>query len=101
MQSDERAQTLDVRGDVAEARAPCVHAVVGMATADQCQLLRPPDCMPVAARELRGGIDRIGAAGGEENLAVLERREVCNARGECQGRLVRVAAERRVGGELP
>src|ERR687888_417063 len=63
---DERSETLDVRRNAAEAGSPGMHAVVGVAAADQRQLLRPADRVPVAARELRGGVDPRRSAGGGE-----------------------------------
>src|SRR5205823_15028810 len=68
--------------------------------ADQRELLRPPDRVPVAARELGRSVDGVGAAGGKEDLAVLEGRKTGDALREREGRLVGVAAESRVRMEL-
>src|SRR5207247_2335670 len=76
-------------------------AVVGVTTADQNELLRTSDCVPIPAGELCRGVDRVGPARGEEHLAVLERSKVGEPLREREDRFVRVSAEGRVRVELP
>ena len=73
-----------------EARAVRVHAVVAVLAADEDLLVGLADRGPVAARDLAGGVDRVGAAAGrEEDRGVGHRRDRGDARGELLGRLVR------------
>ena len=82
---DERAPVRRVRLDPADRRAERVRAVVAVGAADDVHALRLALQDPVAAGDLGGGVDRVAAAGGEEHLRVVHRRE----RGEAGGELVR------------
>ena len=59
----------------AERGAVRVHAVVGEAARDDHRPLGLPEQRPVAARDLAGGVDGVGAAAAEEDRRVVERRE--------------------------
>jgi hypothetical protein len=54
---------------------------------------------PVAPRDLRGGVDRVAAAGRQEDLGVVHRRERGEPRRELVGGPVGEVAERLVGRE--
>ena len=59
----EDAEAGAVRLDAGEARPEPVGAVVAVDAADEVHALRLADGLPVAPGELRGGVDRVAAAG--------------------------------------
>ncbi len=65
---DQLAVARRVGGDAGERGPGRVHAVVGLLAPDQDRAVGLADELPVAARHLRGGVDRIRAAAGEEHL---------------------------------
>ena len=76
-----------VRGDAGQRRPGRVHPVIGLLAPDQDRALRLlADELPVAARHLRGGVDRVGAAAREEHLRARHRGERGHAVGEASAR---------------
>src|SRR3954468_6661410 len=63
----ERAHALLVRGDPADRGAQPVRAVVALRAPDQVRARRLVHRGEVAAGELRGGVDRVPAAGAQED----------------------------------
>ena len=59
---DQRAEALAVGGDPGQARAVGVHAVVAVLAVDDQPLVGLPERVPVPARQLRRGVDRVRAA---------------------------------------
>ena len=86
-------------GDARERGAVGVHAVVRARSSDEDPAPRLALDVPVAAGELRGGVDRIRAAGREEDDGIRDRRRRGEALGEPDGRLHCVRPERGVRGE--
>ena len=86
-----------VRRDAREGRARHVHAVVGTVAGDDPTAVGLALEPPIAAHHLHGRIDRITATGGEEDLAVVLRRQRREPVCQSQGRLGGLIAEVRVG----
>ena len=84
----------------AERGAVRVRAVVGELPRDHDVLVGLADRRPVGARELSGGVDRLAAAGGEEDLDAVERHEPRDPRGQLLGLRRREAVVGLVRGEL-
>jgi hypothetical protein len=63
-------EALAVAGDAGERRAEPVGAVVAGGSADQQRALGLSKLKPVAAREFRGGVDRIPSTRAEEHACV-------------------------------
>ncbi len=82
--ADQRTPVARVRLDPADARAEAVRPVVAVRARDQVRALRVALEDPVAAGELGRGVDRVAAAGGQEDARVGHRR----GRGEPLGELV-------------
>ena len=97
--ADERPVAVAHRRDAGQRRPVRVRAVVRETARDDDRSLRLPLERPVAPDDLRRGVDRLAAAGAEEHCGVLDRREVGEAAGELERRLVRVVAEDVVRGE--
>ena len=87
------------QGDPGEARPERVHAVIGVLAADDDPLLRVPQRVPVAAGQLGGGVDGVGAARAEEDRGALHRGQGRQPVGQLEGRRRREGAEVRVGGQ--
>ena len=90
------AVTVPVGLDAGQARAGHVHAVVGVRARDDRRPLGAPHLRPVAPHELDGGIDRIGAAAGEEDLGIGHGCEGRQTLRQIEGRASRQVAERGV-----
>ena len=97
---DQLAVARGVRRDPGERGARRVHAVVGLLAPDQHGALGLCAQLPVPAGHLRGGVDRVRAPAGEEDLRALDRCERRHALGERLGGSVREVAECGVRGEL-
>ena len=97
--ADERAVAVADGGDAGERGAVRGGAVVGVAPRDDHRPLRLPQQRPVAADDLRGGVDRLGAARAEEDGRVGHRHERRDPLGQVERRPVRVVAEDVVRGE--
>ena len=97
---DEPPVALDERLQPAEGRAVRVRAVVGELPREDHVLVGLPDRRPVGAGELRGGVDRLAAAGGEEDLGAVEREQPRYARSELLGLRRRETVVGLVGREL-
>ena len=91
---DQLAGREAVRLDPGHRRAVGVHAVVGPRAGEDDRALGLSELVEVAARELRGGVDRVGAARGEEDLAAGDRRDRGEPVGQVEHRPRRVFAER-------
>ena len=91
--ADEGSVAVAYRGDAGQRRAVRVRAVVREPAREDDRALRLPDERPVAARDLRGSVDRLPAARAEEDRGVVDRGEVGEACGEIESRPVRVVAE--------
>ena len=65
-----------VARDPGKGGAPRVHPVVAVLARHDDPLVRPTLHVPVAADELRGGVDRIRAARAEEHDGVVDRRQI-------------------------
>ncbi len=72
-------------------------AVVGDVPADHLDAARLVDRLEVLPRELPGGLDRLGAAGREEDAVQVAGGEVGDALGELDAAGVRVGPQREVG----
>ena len=96
---DELAVAVAYGRDSRERGAVRVRAVIGEATGDDDRPLGLTDERPVSTHDLRRGVDRLAAAGAEEDGGVGDGRERSDTRGQLQGGLVRVVAEDVVGGE--
>ncbi len=98
---DQRPEPLPVRRDAGQARAVGVHAVVGVPPVHDHLLPGSSEGVPVAAGELRGGVDRLGAAAREEHRAAGQRGERGDALGQVERGPVGEPLEGVVGGQPP
>ncbi len=95
-----RAAVAGLHGrDAGQARAETVHAVVRVLAADDDPLLGVPERVPVAAGELRGGVDAVRATRAEEDGGVLHRGERRQPVGQLEGGRRGEGPEVRVGGK--
>ncbi len=86
MSGSELAETLAVDLEPDDARAEGMQPVVAAIPGHDRSLLGPSERRPVAAGELARGVDRVGAPAGQEDLAVLDRRERRDTLGEIERR---------------
>jgi hypothetical protein len=79
------AVAFPIAREARQRRTRYVHAVIGHSPPDHDRLARLPEFVPVAAGELGRGVDGVGTARGEEDLAARHRGEDGEPLGEFLG----------------